>query len=388
MSTRSPFRVVFVDHTPFAGGGQLVLAEHISELDKAQFEPHVVCTNTVPELVDKYRQAGAVVHILDMPRLRGGQITGLWQLVRAAWQLRRLLSVLNVDLVVTNTTRASYIAWLATLLTSVPVIWWVRDFLYPKRLFAWLRYHPRKIICVSEAIADFYMPAGDKKATVLYVSSNLYKDLAKVTYHQVATKRAEYGIKPRDVVIGYMGRLVEEKGPEDVLDAVIALLPQYPKLHCVVVGTGKGQMHDVEDRIRDKVVASDYADRIHLTGYQSDQALFYSLFDIFVLATRDFEAFATGIVQAMMAGATVVGTNVGGTPELVRQGQTGVLYSPGDTAALTGALQQLLDNPDMAKVLAEEGKRVVMADFKEEQLARKAEAIYLQTIQGSEEASE
>jgi glycosyltransferase involved in cell wall biosynthesis len=243
-----------------------------------------------------------------------------------------------------------------------------------------LKYKPKKIICVSKAIAEFYLPIGDEKTVVLYVASNVYKDLANVTYHHIASKRAEYGIRPTDVVIGYMGRLVAEKGPEDVVDAVLALLPDYPKIHCLIVGTGKNQMHTVEDQIIHTVQASQYADRIHLVGYQTDQALYYALFDIFVLATRDHEPFATSVVQAMMAGATVVGTNAGGTPELVRQGQTGLLYQPGDVVALTGALQQLLDDPERAKVLAEEGKRVVLADYKESQLARRAETIYLQAM--------
>ena len=148
-------RILFVDHTPFAGGGQLVLAEHIAELNKQQFAAHVACTEAVPPLVERYRAAGAIVHCIAMPRLRGLSISGVWQLFNGVRQLRSLIKSQQIDLMVANTTRASYMVAVAGWGLKVPSIWWVRDFLYPKRLFKWLKSKPDKIIYVSKALRDF-----------------------------------------------------------------------------------------------------------------------------------------------------------------------------------------------------------------------------------------
>ena len=125
-------KVLFVDHTPFAGGAQLVLAEHIAQIDKTRYEVHVACTNTVPLLLERYQQAGATVHLLALPLLRRPSLSMVGGAIRAIMQLRFLMRRLKIDLVISNTTRASYFCSAAVLWTCTPLIWWVRDFLYPK----------------------------------------------------------------------------------------------------------------------------------------------------------------------------------------------------------------------------------------------------------------
>jgi glycosyltransferase involved in cell wall biosynthesis len=372
-------QILFVDHTPFAGGGQLVLAEHIAELNKQQFSPHIACTNTVPELVDRYRQAGAVVHIIDMPRLRGISYRVPWQLWRTVRQLRQLIRSQHIALVVANTTRASYFVTLALWGTRVPSIWWVRDFLYPRRLFKWLRSKPKKVIYVSKAVRDFYVSAEDPQAVVLYVASNLYKQLAAITSQHIASQLGIYDLTGHQV-IGFMGRLVAEKGPEDVVAAMMMLTKEYPNVRLLLVGTGKNQQHDVETSLHQLVKQQRLEQVVLFAGYQADEALYYSLFDIFVLATRDGEPFATSVVQALMAGAAVVGTNIGGTPELIEDGHTGLLYSPGNVVALAKAIRKLLDQPQLMASLARDGQKRVLQYHREEQLARQAEAVYLDVL--------
>lgn len=372
-------KILFVDHTPFAGGGQLVLGDHIAELDKGHFEPYVVCSDAVPSLIELYRTSGAKVFTLSLPRLRGAKASAVIALLRSAWQLRRILVSERIDIVVANTTRASYIVSLAVLGTGIPSVWWVRDFLYPKVLFKVLQVLPKKIFCVSHAVADFYMKPGHPKVAVLYVANNLYKELPNLSQSQIDAEKRKYGLTPDDVVLGFMGRLVAEKGPEDVVEAVLRLSKQYPRLKLLIVGTGRSQEHDVEEKLHNIVTQQSWASSaISFAGFQQNQALYYSMMDIFVLSTRDHEGFATSVVQAMMARTTVIGTNAGGTPELVVDGQTGLLYPPGDVGGLTGAIQKLLDDPLLASSLAQAGQARVLQYHTEEQLARQAEALYAQ----------
>ena len=156
-----PARVLFLDHTPAVGGAELVLATHIAALDRSRFTPVVACTDTVPMLLDLYRDAGAEVHVLPMPQLRRASPMVLIAWWRASRVLRSLLRRLQVDLIVANTSRAAYIASLARVGTGVPLIWWVRDFLFGDLVFRLMSRSARRLICVSAAIRDHYRGRGN-----------------------------------------------------------------------------------------------------------------------------------------------------------------------------------------------------------------------------------
>ena len=111
-------RLLYVDHTPFAGGAQLVLAEHITELDRLRFDPYIVCSDTVPELLDKYAAAGALVKVVEFPRLRGFGLAAGWKFIQVIRYVRHIIKKEKIDLVISNTTRASYVATIATKYTS------------------------------------------------------------------------------------------------------------------------------------------------------------------------------------------------------------------------------------------------------------------------------
>lgn len=369
-------RVLFVDHTPFTGGAQLVLADHIRYLDRERFTPIVACTNAVPALVERYRAAGAEVFITPLPRLRVKSPAAISRLLRAAWHLRRLVRRERADLVVANTSRAAYAASLALAGTGVPLVWWVRDFLFGRAVFRLLRGVPAKIVCVSRAIRDYYGGAGDPRFEVVYVGNDLYRRIEGVSEGRVRAEREKWGFGPDDVVVGFMGRLVEEKGVEDVIEAVEALHGTHPRVKLLVVGTGSGQQGDVEDRVRRRVAERGLASRVVFAGFQSDEPLYYRLFDVFVLATRTPEPYATSVVQAMMAGTPVVGTATGGTPELVRDGETGLLVPPAAPLELAGALRALVDDPLLARRLARTGQEYVLRNNREEITTGQVERFY------------
>jgi glycosyltransferase involved in cell wall biosynthesis len=367
---------LFIDHAPIPGGAQLVLAAHVEALDHSKFEVHVACTNAVPDLVQRFERAGARVHLMDIPRLRGLKPAALVRFGRTILQLRQLLRQARIQVAVSNTARASYLLAAAAAGTGVHTVWWVRDFHYPRRLFRLLQRLPRRIIYVSQAVRDHYDGEDDPRSLVWHVASDMYSRLPGVSAQAIAAERAKYGFTARDTVVGFMGRLVAEKGPEDQVEAVGALSGEFPQLAALLVGTGRGQPNDVESQLHDLVSAEGLESRIRFAGYQQDEALYYSLFDIFVLATRDREPYATSVVQAMMAGKPVIGTRAGGTPEIIEDGVTGLLYPPGNVESLSAAIRRLLTEPELGPRLASAGRDRVMRNNLEEQLARKAEALY------------
>ena len=368
-------RILFVDHTPFVGGAQLVLADHIRHLDRTRFVPLVACSRQVPSLAERYRMAGAEVHLIPIGRLRTTSTVAILRLMHAAWTIRGLIRREKVEIVVANTSRAAYVCSLAVLGTGVPLIWWVRDFLYGRRLFRRLQRIPKKIICVSRAIRDYYGGNHENRFAVVYVGNDLHRRLDGVSAAALRTERERWGIRPTDVVVGFMGRLVAEKGPEDVVAAIEELHAEYPHLKLLVVGTGGEQQGDVEERLRHDVSTRGLG-YIVFAGHQTDEALYYQLFDVFVLSTRAREPFATSVVQAMMAGKPVVATSTGGTPEIVFDNETGLLvraHAPGEIAQ---ALRRLLEDQELTSRIARAGQKYVLQRNREEITTAQIEKLY------------
>lgn len=368
-------RILFVDHTPFVGGAQLVVADHIRHLDRSRFTPLMACTPTVPALTQRYRAAGAEVFYTPLPRLRVRSPMAVARLLRAALALRRLIKRERADIVVANTSRAAYVASLATRGTGVPLVWWVRDFLFGSTAFRLMSGAPARILCVSQALRDFYGGRDDPRFRVVYVGSDLYRRLGEVGDERVRAERERWGFAPDDVVMGFMGRLVEEKGVEDVVAAVEQVHRRHPRVRLLVVGTGSGQSGDVESRIRQAVAVRGLS-FVRFAGFQSDEALYYRLFDLFVLGSRIPDALPTSVVQAMMAGKPVVATATGGTPELVRDRATGMLVPPSAPREIAAALEALLEEPGLAERVAEAGRAYVMEHNREEVTTARVERLY------------
>ncbi len=382
IESRVPRRILFVDHTPFVGGAELALVHHVRALDRSRFRPLVACTDAVPSLVEMYRAAGAEVHIVALPRLRSFHPRSVLRALRAARALRALVRRLDVDLVVANTSRAAYVATAALMGARVPLVWWLRDFLFGRRLFRACHRTAARIFCVSDDIRRFYGGAADSRFCVIYVGSGMDEQLARLSAWEVRAERERWGFASDDIVIGFMGRLVEEKGAEDLIVAMSALNARDARLKLLLVGTGAGQERDVETRLRDLVRERAWT-FARFAGYQTDEAMYYSVFDIFVLATRSAEPYPTSVVQAMLARRAVVATATGGTPELVRDRETGMLVPPSSPACMADAIGQLVANPELRRHMIATARESVMRDNREIVTTKQAERQYDEVIAAS-----
>jgi glycosyltransferase involved in cell wall biosynthesis len=146
-----------------------------------------------------------------------------------------------------------------------------------------------------------------------------------------------------------VGRLVTFKGFEDLIDACAELAQRGIDFVCDIIGDGP-----LRDAFQSKIQKLDLSSRVNLLGSLSQNAVLENLqtADIFALAsTTDAQGatdvFPTVILEAMASARPVVSTRLAGIPELVVQGETGILVSPSDTSALTNALEQLLRDPGL-----------------------------------------
>lgn len=161
--------------------------------------------------------------------------------------------------------------------------------------------------------------------------------------------RRELDLPAEGFVFGTVGRLSDQKAPQDAMAAFALVAARHPGSRFVFVGDGplRGL---VEDRAR----AAGLGDRVRFTGLRRDVGAFLSAFDAFVLSSR-WEGLPRVVPQAMAAGLPVVATAVDGTPEAVTEGVSGFLVAPGDVAALAARMDELVTTPARARAMGQAG---------------------------------
>lgn len=178
-----------------------------------------------------------------------------------------------------------------------------------------------------------------------------------------ARRRAAFGIGPTDFVIGYVGRLVREKGVLDLLGAFEEISRVYPEARLLVFG-----VLEVASQ-KDSLTARDLDDwrrRMPVTfaGYRADVDQLYPLLDLFVLPSYR-EGLPRALVEACIAGVPVIATRIRGNSEVVQDGATGLLYAPGDVAELARKLETVLTGRAAAEKRAEAARIFAATHFDE-----------------------
>jgi glycosyltransferase involved in cell wall biosynthesis len=182
--------------------------------------------------------------------------------------------------------------------------------------------------------------------------------------------RAEFGMGPDTKLVGTVGELVEAKGQRHLIEAVPIILKKIPSARFMIVGGG-----ELESELRAQAFRLGFAEFFVFTGFRKDVGNCLDAFDLFVLPSI-MEGLNNSIVEAMMMEKPVVGTNVGGIPEIVKHGETGLLVPPGDPASLAEAVVELLENPEKAHTLASAGRDFAMNNLTAKKMVEGTIAVY------------
>lgn len=158
-----------------------------------------------------------------------------------------------------------------------------------------------------------------------------------------ASVREELGLGPDARLVGLVGRLAPDKGQEVLMRALPAIREAVPECHALLVGTGGD--YDRQLALRDELGLSR---QVHFTLFRTDVARLTAACDVCVLAATDCDASSTVLKEAMSLGVPVVGTDVGGTGEILADGACGAVIPPADADALAAAVVSTLQPEDEA----------------------------------------
>lgn len=369
-----PARILYLDHTGELGGAERVLLDVLPRLDRARIEP-ILAASPEGELLDRARALGIEVAPLRLDEAArtlsreawgAGPLAFAWQArgyLQEAMRLAALLRERRVDVVHTNTLKAHVLGSLAARLAGRPLVWHMHDLPSTRGDTRNLLDHMARlarpdVVAVSAAVAADLSPA--MRARTRVVHNGL--DLAAFD-RAAAVPGPPLPLPPGDgPVVGAMSYLIPWKGHEVFLRAAQRMLAVRPDLRLVIVGEPIFQWRDERDRLEAIARALGVADRVAFAGHREDAAAVLGAFDVFVVPSL-FEPFGRVVIEAMAASRPVVASRAGGVPEIVLDGETGLLVPPGDDAALAEAVLALLGDEERARRLGAAGRRRVAEAF-------------------------
>ena len=173
----------------------------------------------------------------------------------------------------------------------------------------------------------------------------------------------QYDLQSNVFTVGLFGRIEYGKGQHLLVEAISTLILEGAKIQAAIIGHVMDQSY--YENLNTAVAKAGLDMKIRFCGFHPDPTLVMGCFDVVVLTSYS-ETFGLVLPEAMRAGTAVIGTNSGGVPEIIQDGFTGLLFSPGNSKELAACLQKLMDNSELHKQIAQQGKVFADTNFSEE----------------------
>ncbi len=338
---------------------------------------------TGPEgsLWEQAHQAGCEVVTVDS-LCRAVHPTRDW---RAMQELRRLFTRLRPDVVHTHSSKAGILGRAAAASAGVPVIVHTihgmsfnRTQPAPTRMLyrfleQWAAQHTGAFITVADAMIDQAVEAGiAPRERFTTIRSGVETDSFMPSDQSRARLRNEWGVYDRDIVVGTIARLFENKGYEEILAAMPGAVADEPRLKFVWVGDGANRS-SYERQLNDLRLR----DRVRLVGLVHPREVPHLIngFDIILHASR-WEGLPRALVQAMLMRVPAVSFDNDGAPEVVLPGETGILVPFGDTKNLAAALVKLAGDAELRTTLGQGGRKLCLEAFDWRRMVSRIESLY------------
>ncbi|MEM2795085.1 MAG: glycosyltransferase family 4 protein, partial [Thermofilaceae archaeon] len=186
--------------------------------------------------------------------------------------------------------------------------------------------------------------------------------------------RIALGLDQGTLVVGSVGRLTEQKGYAFLLEAASQVIAKIPNVQFLIVGDG-----ELREKLEQQIDRLGLRGRVILAGAHNPIEPIFKLFDLFVLPSL-WEGLPTVILEAMASGVPVVATDILGTRELIRQGQTGWLARPRDPSSLAHCILEALSDPSKRAAIAQNALQEVVSRFSLHHIANQYEQLYLDLV--------
>lgn len=335
-----------------AGGVDRYIRMLLKYLDKEKFENILVCSQDFHEedyrdLVDSFEQ-------VEMTRAIGSSD------LKAIKEVRALIKKYNPDIVYAHSSKAGAITRVADIGLKNHCIYNPHGWAFNMRCSAKKKAMYTaiekiaapfcdKIICISDAEKQSALDKKICKEDKLQVIFNGVDIEAYENEVHGAVKRKDLNIPEDAFVVGMVGRISPQKAPDVFVKMAKHVKDEVPNAHFIIVGNG-----NQEDEIRKYAEDNDFSNSLHITGWVDNPMSYVELFDVACLLSR-WEGFGLALPEYMMAGKPIVASRVDAIPNIIRNGENGLLVEVDDDIGTSKAVLRILREDGLRKKIVAQG---------------------------------
>lgn len=363
------------------GGTEKHVRDLVAGIDRKRFSPRVISTAGWGPMEQEFRERDVPVHILEYRgiSLRPKQALPLFRDTRAFF--RRFLGILRdhkVRIVHSYLPAANLLGTFVATLARVPV-----KIVSKRALCGYKAGHP--VFALLEDMANLASDAvmvnsmavaADVRRTERFAGRKIFLVYNGIEFDEkeprpIADLFPELSGQRGILAIACVANLFPHKGHRDLVDAARIVVEEIPNARFLLVGSDRGEMGS----LRSRIASCGLGEHVLFAGPRTDASSIVASSDLVVLPSHE-EGFPNSILEGMAAGKAVVATNVGGIPEAVADGETGILVPPHNPAALARALLSLLQDPGRARSMGTSGRDRVAAMFPIDRMISGVERAY------------
>jgi glycosyltransferase involved in cell wall biosynthesis len=331
--------------------------------------------------------------LIDLVQRHGMEVKTFPSLVQPLHPLKDLKAILDLtghlrtrpyQVVHTHNSKAGFIGRLSAKLARVPaIVHTVHGFAFHPQEPPWRRFLFRnlerlaahwcdRMIFVSQPLVEW---ASKEKIGCMSKRARIYSGIEMERFQPVSEQekrrlRARWGLGEQNAVIGIVSKLWEGKGHDLLIQTFKEIRKEMPQARLVIVGEGY-----LMESLRTLVSQLQLSDVVIFTGFLEEIPQIIATFDVAVLPSY-FEGMGRVLLEAMAMEKPVVGTRVGGIPDLIEEGLNGFLVSPGSRKELASTILKILSDKALAARMGLEGLKKMTDRFSAESMVRSIEVVY------------
>lgn len=335
------------------GGLEKVTLDLANHLNNVRFKVTICCLDRLGDLAKEAENRG--IKVLFVKRKPGIDFS-------LPFRLRRVFKDEKIDIVHTHNHAPMLYGTLGARLAGI------------RAIFNTIHGREKKI--KNKAIWSMVWKMNSR---IITISQDAKKELVKhsginpekigVIYNGIDISRFKKSGVDNNI-IGTVSRLSLEKDNFTMLEAFKIITSRFDNVSLVIAGDGP-----LRESLKSKVESLKLEDKVQFLGFRNDIPEILSGFDVFALSSLT-EGISISLLEAMASGKPVVATNVGGNPEVVVNGETGLLVPPKDPAKMAEAIIKILSDKEMAKRMAEAGRKRAEEKFSLERMVKEYQELY------------
>lgn len=347
---KSKIRILHVAQA--AGGVDRYIRMLLKYLDKEKFENILVCSQDFHEedyrdLVDSFEQ-------VEMTRAIGGRD------LKAIKGVRALIKKYNPDIVYAHSSKAGAIARAADIGLRNRCVYNPHGWAFNMRCSAKKKAMYTAIEKIAAPFCDKIICISDAEKQSALDKKICREDKLQVIFNGVDIESYENGVRgaikrkdlniPEDAfVVGMVGRMSPQKAPDVFVKMAKQVKDEVPNAHFIIVGNG-----NQEDEIRKYAEDNGFSNSLHITGWVDNPMSYVELFDVACLLSR-WEGFGLALPEYMMAGKPIVASRVDAIPNIIRNGENGLLVEVDDDIGASKAVLRILREDGLRKKIVAQG---------------------------------